>query len=67
MGGLGDTARATTLLFYALGLMLAGPPVLATGAWSGTGVRGPESFDAVPFLDLLRDGYGQSWGLREQA
>ena len=27
--------------------------LLATGVWSGTGVRGPEAFDAVPFLDLL--------------
>ncbi len=35
--------------------------LLATGVWSGAGVRGPESFDAVPFLDLLRDGYGQRW------
>jgi hypothetical protein len=29
-------------------------------------VLGPEAFDAVPFLDLLKDGYGQPWGLREQ-
>ena len=27
--------------------------LLATGTWSGTGVLGPEAFDAVPFLDLL--------------
>jgi saccharopine dehydrogenase-like NADP-dependent oxidoreductase len=40
--------------------------LLATGAWSGAGVLGPEAFDAVPFLDLLRDGYGSPWGLREQ-
>ena len=38
--------------------------LLATGAWSGTGVRGPEAFDAVPFLDLLT-AYGSPWGLRE--
>jgi saccharopine dehydrogenase (NAD+, L-lysine forming) len=40
--------------------------LLATGVWSGSGVLGPEAFDAVPFLDLLRDGYGSPWGLREQ-
>ena len=41
--------------------------LLASGTWSGTGVLGPEAFDAVPYLDLMRDGYGQEWGLREQA
>jgi saccharopine dehydrogenase (NAD+, L-lysine forming) len=40
--------------------------LLATGAWKGEGVLGPEAFDAVPFLDLLRDGYGQAWGLQER-
>ena len=40
--------------------------LLATGVWSGTGVLGPEAFDAVPFLDLLRDGYGSPWGLQER-
>ena len=29
--------------------------LLATGAWKGTGVLGPEAFDAVPFLDLLAE------------
>ena len=38
--------------------------LLATGAWSGTGVLGPEAFDAVPFLDLLT-AYGSPWELRE--
>jgi len=38
--------------------------LLATGAWAGTGVVGPEAFDAVPYLDLMRDGYGQSFGIR---
>jgi len=32
--------------------------LLAMGAWAGAGVLGPESFDAVPFLDLLAD-YGE--------
>jgi saccharopine dehydrogenase (NAD+, L-lysine forming) len=40
--------------------------LLATGTWSGAGVRGPESFDAVPFLDLLKD-YRSPWETREQA
>jgi saccharopine dehydrogenase-like NADP-dependent oxidoreductase len=41
--------------------------LLASGTWSGVGVLGPEAFDAVPYLDLMRDGYGQEWGLREQS
>ena len=44
--------------------------LLATGAWSGTGVRGPESFDAVPFLDLLSgpapEGYSSAWGMEDR-
>lgn len=39
--------------------------LLANGTWSGAGVLGPEAFDAVPFLDLLRDGYGSPWGQKE--
>ncbi|MFG3307998.1 saccharopine dehydrogenase family protein [Streptomyces wuyuanensis] len=39
--------------------------LLATGAWSGTGILGPEAFAARPFLDLLAD-YGSPWGMREQ-
>jgi saccharopine dehydrogenase-like NADP-dependent oxidoreductase len=39
--------------------------LLATGAWSGRGVLGPEAFPARPFLDLLTE-YGSPWGLREQ-
>jgi saccharopine dehydrogenase (NAD+, L-lysine-forming) len=38
--------------------------LLATGRWSGSGVLGPEAFDAVPFLDLLTE-YGSPWGIRE--
>lgn len=40
--------------------------LLATGVWAGTGVQAPEAFDAVPFLDLLRDGYGQEWVIEER-
>jgi saccharopine dehydrogenase-like NADP-dependent oxidoreductase len=35
--------------------------LLATGAWKGTGVLGPEAFDAVPFLDLLAE-YDRPFG-----
>ena len=38
--------------------------LLARGTWQGTGVLGPEAFDAVPFLDLLTE-YGSPWGMRE--
>ena len=44
--------------------------LLATGAWSGSGVLGPEAFDAVPFLDLLKapkpEGYGSPWGMEDR-
>jgi saccharopine dehydrogenase (NAD+, L-lysine-forming) len=39
--------------------------LLATGAWQGVGVLGPEAFDAVPFLDKLVE-YGTPWAMREQ-
>ncbi|MDO8731605.1 MAG: saccharopine dehydrogenase C-terminal domain-containing protein [Actinomycetota bacterium] len=39
--------------------------LLATRAWEGTGVLGPEAFDSVPFLDLMSTGYGQAFGLRD--
>jgi saccharopine dehydrogenase-like NADP-dependent oxidoreductase len=39
--------------------------LLASGTWSGTGVLGPEAFDAVPFLSKLVE-YDSPWGLREQ-
>ena len=44
--------------------------LLATGAWSGTGILGPEAFDAKPFLELLAApapaGYGSPWGIEEK-
>src|SRR4029079_8491388 len=40
--------------------------LLATGAWSGTGVLGPEAFPARPFLDLLA-AYGSPHGVLELA
>ncbi len=42
-----------------------GLELLARGDWSGTGVLGPEAFDAVPFLDLLNE-YGAPWAMEEQ-
>jgi saccharopine dehydrogenase (NAD+, L-lysine-forming) len=43
--------------------------LLASGTWSGTGVVGPETFDAVPYLEILRaptpQGYGSPWMLQE--
>lgn len=44
--------------------------LLARGDWEGTGVLGPEAFDARPFLDLLASpapaGYGSPWGIEEK-
>jgi saccharopine dehydrogenase (NAD+, L-lysine forming) len=39
--------------------------LLAGGVWTGTGVLGPEAFDPVPFLDLLKE-YGSPWGMEER-
>jgi len=38
--------------------------LLATGAWSGVGVLGPEALPPKPFLDLV-NAYGSPWGMRE--
>jgi saccharopine dehydrogenase (NAD+, L-lysine forming) len=38
--------------------------LMARGTWSGTGVLGPEAFDAVPFLDLLAE-YGVPYAVRD--
>ncbi|PPB49014.1 ATP-binding protein [Arthrobacter pityocampae] len=44
--------------------------LLASGTWRGSGVLGPEAFDARPFLDLLAaeapHGYGSPWGMEER-
>ncbi len=45
--------------------------LLSTGVWSGSGVLGPEAFDAKPFLDLMtlpvaEGGYGQAWGMEDR-
>jgi saccharopine dehydrogenase (NAD+, L-lysine-forming) len=40
--------------------------LLASGAWSGAGVLGPEAFPPTVFLDLLTD-YGSPWGIEERS
>jgi saccharopine dehydrogenase-like NADP-dependent oxidoreductase len=40
--------------------------LIDTGAWSGTGVLGPEALPAGPFLDLLTE-YGSPWACEERA
>jgi saccharopine dehydrogenase (NAD+, L-lysine-forming) len=39
--------------------------LIANGTWTGAGVLGPESFDAVPFLELLAGEYASPWGQQE--
>src|SRR5215472_2834225 len=40
--------------------------LIEDGAWSGTGVLGPEALPPGPFLDLLTD-YGSPWACEERA
>ncbi|MET7417602.1 saccharopine dehydrogenase C-terminal domain-containing protein [Dactylosporangium sp. NPDC005555] len=39
--------------------------LLASGAWSGRGVLGPEAMPPKPFLELLT-AYGSPWGMQEK-
>jgi len=39
--------------------------LIDSGAWSATGVLGPEALPAAPFLDLLTD-YGSPWACEER-
>ena len=39
--------------------------LIANGTWTGSGIKGPEAFDSVPFLDLLAGEYGSPWGMQE--
>lgn len=61
-----EYSSQAVVLQTALGPVIA-LELLATKAWSGVGVRGPESFPAGPFLELLAspDGYDSPWGMRE--
>ena len=38
--------------------------LMSNGTWKGTGVRGPEAFDAAPYLNLLGE-YGSHHGMVE--
>jgi saccharopine dehydrogenase (NAD+, L-lysine forming) len=38
--------------------------LMASGAWGGAGVLGPEAMPPKPFLDLVNE-YGSPWGMRE--
>jgi saccharopine dehydrogenase-like NADP-dependent oxidoreductase len=44
--------------------------LISRGTWKGSGVLGPEAFDAVPFLELLSapkpEGYGSPWGIEDR-
>jgi saccharopine dehydrogenase (NAD+, L-lysine forming) len=39
--------------------------LLSRGDWQGEGVCGPEAFDAVPYLTLMSEEYGQPFGIRD--
>ena len=39
--------------------------LLAAGEWKGTGVLGPEAFDAAPYLQLVAES-GAPWALQER-
>jgi saccharopine dehydrogenase (NAD+, L-lysine forming) len=40
--------------------------LLDEGTWNGAGVRGPEAFDAVPFLERMREA-GWDYGISERS
>ncbi len=44
---------------------VVGLELVARGTWSGSGVLGPEAFDAAPYLELLTE-YGSAWGMEER-
>jgi len=44
---------------------VVGLELVARGTWSGSGVLGPEAFDAAPYLELLTE-YGSPWGMEER-
>ena len=39
--------------------------LIASGAWSGSGVLGPEALPADPVLELLAGEYASPWGIQE--
>ena len=58
-----EYGHQTVVLQTALNPVIA-LELLEAGTWQGTGVLGPESFDAEPFLELLAD-YGEPHGVVE--
>jgi len=42
---------------------VAAMELIASGEWAGAGVLGPEAFDAVPFLDLVKGDFNSPWGI----
>ena len=54
---MGEYGHQAVVLQTALNPVIA-LELLAAGIWEGAGVRGPESFDAAPFLELLA-AYGE--------
>jgi saccharopine dehydrogenase-like NADP-dependent oxidoreductase len=44
-----------------------GMELLARGTWSGVGILGPEAFNPLPFLELLKDEYDSPWGIEERS
>ena len=56
----------TVILPYGLRFNITPHGLLLAGAWSGSGILGPEAFDADPFLELLT-AYGSPWGIRDDA
>ena len=53
-----QTKRVVTLFF-------SGGRVRITGEWKGEGVKGPEAFNADPFLALLNE-HGAPWAIEER-
>ena len=39
--------------------------LIATGVWTGAGIKGPEAFDSMPYLELLAGDYESPWGMQE--
>jgi len=39
--------------------------MVATGEWTGAGVKGPEAFSADPFLALLAE-HGATWAMEDR-
>jgi len=58
------TGAQTSYSAVLIGLPVVALELLSRGDWSGVGVKGPEAFDALPFLELLAE-YGEPHGTVE--